>query len=250
MNSQNNVSDAISLLQKTLEEERNRIFNAGSDAMKQQDIETARGVLDFVEKIDDIIDMVNKLNSKWNSMLRECDKSTPKTREVVKGEKPVRSVPTPVTSQDILNYVNAFKTELCANRRSYLNYFKSRKIKAQKIARCALKYAIEKKLIDERELIILCDKSTATLFKGGGWPILKLTNGDSQDYYDSYGHNRYCSMPPIKLNGKMFLISHELYNDPHNDSVTPLVFLLIKHGMPVELIESLCSELSPQNNNK
>ena len=209
--------------------------------MKQQDIETARGVLDFVEKFDNITAMVNELNIKWNSMLKECNKTTPKVRGIVKGENPVHPRLSTITPQEIQDYVNAFRAGLNANRRNYLAYFKSRGIKAQKIAKCALKYAIEKKLIDERELLILCDKATATLFKGGGWSILKLTEGDSQDYYDSYGHNRYCSMPPIKLNEKMFLISHELYNEPHNDSVTPLVLFLIKHGMSIEQIESLCS---------
>lgn len=46
------VKTAFELLNSTLVEERKRIFAAGSQAMDRQDAKLARGVLDFVEKLD------------------------------------------------------------------------------------------------------------------------------------------------------------------------------------------------------
>lgn len=235
------VSEALSLLQNVLEEEKNRIFNAGSDAMKRQDVETARGVLDFSNKLELFIVEVQKLKAQWSDLMKERDRSSESVRMIVAGNKDAFfRKPSALTPREILKYIEQFQADLIANRRVYLGYYKQRGIRAQRIAKCALKFALENGLVDIKEAMILSDKSTAFLFKGGGWSLLKLTDGKRQDYCDSYGHNRYCSMPPVKIGDRMFLISHELYNEKNNDSVTPLVFFLLKHGMTIEQIEELC----------
>ncbi len=85
-NSNQEVSAALELLNTTLSEEKQRIYDAGAAAMKKQDSKTARTVLDFAEKLEDFRSDVQDLVKKWNNLLQIRETATPAVQEIVIGE--------------------------------------------------------------------------------------------------------------------------------------------------------------------
>ena len=117
-------------------------------------------------------------------------------------------------------------------------------IKAQDIARHALRKALEDGLLTDDDLAFLCNKESARHFHGGGVPILKTTNGDPNDSKDVHGLSRY-NTKIATFNGTKYLISHELYNkpgEPQQDSRQPLIDYLVNHGLEIDKIFSICKE--------
>ena len=90
------VKAAIELLSSTLDEERKRIFEAGSRAMTRQDAKTARSVLDFVEKLDGFQQEVVGLLKRWEELQAENDVATPAVQEIITGDGKLFTAPPPV----------------------------------------------------------------------------------------------------------------------------------------------------------
>ena len=80
------VQTAFELLTTTLDEERRRIFAAGSKAMERQDAKVARGVLDFVEKLDVSRLDVQKLQERWHGLQDANDIAPHEVQEIVVGD--------------------------------------------------------------------------------------------------------------------------------------------------------------------
>jgi len=86
--SHQNVSEVLSLLQKTLDEEKNRIFSAGAEAMKNQDLETVKGVMDFINKLDVFSAEIQTIKTKWTDLMNAQDNLPLAVRDIVAGKMP------------------------------------------------------------------------------------------------------------------------------------------------------------------
>lgn len=84
--SNTDVRAAIELLSSTLDEERQRIFDAGAQAMTRQDAKTARSVLDFAEKLEGFQQDVSGLLTRWEELQQENDVATPAVQEIITGD--------------------------------------------------------------------------------------------------------------------------------------------------------------------
>lgn len=80
------VQTAFELLNNTLDEERTRIFKAGSQAMDKEDAKLARGVLDFVEKLDVFRQDVKDLLVRWKKLQEANDIAPQEVQEIVAGD--------------------------------------------------------------------------------------------------------------------------------------------------------------------
>ena len=80
------VQAAFELLNNTLDEERKRIFAAGSQAMDRQDAEVAQGVLDFVKKLDAFRQDVQSMMARWAELQAANDIAPQKVQEIVAGD--------------------------------------------------------------------------------------------------------------------------------------------------------------------
>lgn len=80
------VQAAFELLGTTLDEERTRIFDAGSQAMKRQDKKVAQDVLNFADKLDAFQKDVQKLLAFWQELQKASDIAPQKVQKIVAGD--------------------------------------------------------------------------------------------------------------------------------------------------------------------
>ena len=80
------VQAAFELLNSTLDEERTRIFKAGSQAMERQDAKLAQGVLDFVKKLDAFRQDIKELLVRWQELQEANDIAPQEVQEIVAGD--------------------------------------------------------------------------------------------------------------------------------------------------------------------
>ncbi|MGN0880043.1 MAG: hypothetical protein ACI4WT_11430 [Oligosphaeraceae bacterium] len=79
------VKAAFELLTDTLEDERKRIFQAGSQAMERQDVQVAQAVLDFARKLNDFHQNVKSLMVRWDEMQAANDIAPQQVQDIVTG---------------------------------------------------------------------------------------------------------------------------------------------------------------------
>ena len=80
------VQVAFELLNNTLDEERIRIFKAGSQAMDRQDVKLANGVLDFAKKLMEFQQDVQNLLERWKELQEANDIAPQEVQEIVAGD--------------------------------------------------------------------------------------------------------------------------------------------------------------------
>ena len=80
------VQAAFELLNSTLDEERTRIFKAGSQAMERQDVKLAQGVLDFAQKLMAFQQDVQNLLERWKELQEANDIAPQEVQEIVAGD--------------------------------------------------------------------------------------------------------------------------------------------------------------------
>lgn len=81
-----NVPEAFELLNKTLQEERRRIYEAGSNAMKKMDAKVAREALDFAGKLESFQKDVQNLIVRWEELQKVNDIASPDVQKILVGE--------------------------------------------------------------------------------------------------------------------------------------------------------------------
>ena len=148
------------------------------------------------------------------------------------------------SKKEITHISTILQSQIKDNNTISENSFITYKIKAQDIARKAIKYALENHLFSRDDIAFLCEKKNAKVFKGGGIPLLKCTDGNPNDVFTGKHHNSYNHEIVCAYEGK-YLISHELYNCPDNpkkDSRVPLLRYLVTHGLTLEKIFNICQQ--------
>lgn len=80
------VQAAFELLNSTLDEERKRIFKAGSQAMDKQNVKLAMGVLDFAQKLMAFQQDVRNLLERWQKLQEANDIAPQDVQEIVAGD--------------------------------------------------------------------------------------------------------------------------------------------------------------------
>ena len=80
------VKTAFELLVTTLDEEQQRIFQAGAKAMEQQNVDVAQAVIDFAKKLRDFQKEVNELKNRWDELQNANDIAPQDVQDIVVGE--------------------------------------------------------------------------------------------------------------------------------------------------------------------
>lgn len=81
--SNNDVGEALALLSETLTEEQSRIGDEGAKAMKAGDLQTARDVIDFAERLIAFQNKVASLADEWEELENAREAATPEVQKIV-----------------------------------------------------------------------------------------------------------------------------------------------------------------------
>jgi len=79
----NDVGEALALLSDTLTDEQTRIGEEGATAMKAGDLQTARDVIDFAERLIAFQNKVAALADEWEELENAREAATPEVQKIV-----------------------------------------------------------------------------------------------------------------------------------------------------------------------
>lgn len=79
----NDVGEALALLSETLTDEQTRIGDEGAIAMKAGDLQTARDVIDFAERLIAFQNKVASLADEWEELENAREAATPEVQKIV-----------------------------------------------------------------------------------------------------------------------------------------------------------------------
>ena len=82
------VLEALDLVVSEVDNESQRIRDAGSEALKANKLKPAKKAIAYAEKLAEFVNKVNKLGREWEALQKEIDDAAPEVKEIVLPRKP------------------------------------------------------------------------------------------------------------------------------------------------------------------